>query len=393
MTRKKTRNAHGEAAPRQLPNKRWEVRVTYTDAGTGEKKRKSLYAHSQKEVLAKRKDFINALEDGIYTPPTKWTLGGWLNVWIKEYTTNLRHLSVVNYTGVINNHIIPAIGKAKLSALTAPAIQAFYNELGKPTLKRKALAPSTINGIHAVLHKALDTAVELHYIPSNPADKRKRPRIQKPAIKPMDEVAIAQFMEAVIGDAYERVLLLDLYTGLRKSELMGLSWDCVDFNDGTVHVYRQLQTVKGGCVFGPPKNGKPRTITPPASAMHLLQEQRRAQNEMRLRAGKAWRNPENLVFTHGDGTHLCAHTVYKHYKAIVENMGLPDLRMHDLRHTYATSSLQAGNNMKEVSDALGHHSMAFTADTYLHPTERMRKESADRTEAFFNSLKRNNTNL
>lgn len=387
MPRKSTRNAHGEAAPRQRPDGKWEVRVPYTDAMTGERKRKSLYADTQKEVLQKKKDFLAALENGVFTPPTKWTLGGWLDVWVKDYVADLRPLSVVNYAGVIRNHIAPALGKAKLSTLTAPAVQAFYNELSKPTAKRPALAESTVHGIHAVLHSALDMAVELNYMRSNPSDKCKLPRIPQPSINPMNEVSIAQFMEEVTGDEYERVLLLDLYTGLRKSELVGLSWVCINFKDGTIYLYRQLQTVKGGHAFGPPKNGKPRTITPPASAMHLLQEQKRVQNEMRLRAGKAWNNPEGLIFTHADGRPYCAHTVYKHYKAIVKRMGLPDLRMHDLRHTYATTSLQAGNSIKEVSDALGHHSMAFTADTYIHPTERMRKESAERIETFFNSLK------
>lgn len=395
MPRKKTRNAHGEAAPRRRQDKKWEVRVTYTDAMTGERKRKSLYADSQKEVLQKKKDFLAALEEGVYTPPTKWTLGGWLNVWVKEYTANLRDTTVVNYAGVIKNYIIPAMGNVKLSALTTPAVQAFYNGLSKPAGKRRALAPATINGIHAVLHSALEMAVDLEYVRSNPAARCKLLPIPKPEIKPMDEVTIAQFMEAVSGDEYERVLLLDLYTGLRKSELIGLSWDCIDFDKGTIHLYRQLRYVKGGIGyrFGPLKNGKSRTITPPQSAMRILQEQKRAQNEMRLRAGRGWSNPEGLVFTRGDGSHLCPTTLYEHYKAIVKRMGLPDLRVHDLRHTYATTSMQAGNDLKELSEALGHHSVAYTADTYVHPTERMCKKSAARMEAFMNSLKKPNSNL
>lgn len=138
---KKTRNPHGEGSLRQLGSDRWECRVPYLDATTGQKKRKSLYAHTQKEALQKKKDFLAALEDGVYTPPTKWMLGGWLNVWIKDYTTDLRDTTIVNYAGIIKNYIIPAMGGAKLLALTKPAIQAFYNDLGKATTKRRALAP------------------------------------------------------------------------------------------------------------------------------------------------------------------------------------------------------------------------------------------------------------
>lgn len=384
-----SRNAQGEGSIRQLENSRWEWRVTIgRNPSTGKQIQKSIYAKTQKELLEKKKQFLATLDDGIYTAPTKWTVASWLTVWVKEYTTDLRTLTIVNYAGVIKNHITPAMGGIKLADLTTPTVQAFYNELGRPTNQRDALSPATIHGIHAVLHKVLKTACELYYIRRNPASSCKLPRIPKPVIKPMDETTIAQFMEAASGDEYERVLLLDLYTGLRKSELMGLSWDCVSFEDGTIYLYRQLQTVTGGYQFGPLKNGKLRTITPPASAMRLLQEQKRVQNEMRLRAGKEWENSHGLVFTQWDGSCLCAHTVYKHYKRIVERLSLPDLRMHDLRHTYATTSLQAGNNMKEVSEALGHHSLAFTADVYLHPTERMRKESAERMEDFLNSLKK-----
>lgn len=389
MPRKKqTRAAHGEGSVRQVSPNRWECRLTYFDASTGQKKRKSLYARTQKEVLAKKKAFLAALEEGVYTPPAKWTVASWLNVWVKEYTTNLRDSTIANYASVIKNHIIPSLGGAKLSALTKPAIQAFYNDLGKNTTKHRALAPATIHGIHAVMHSALAMALELRYVRMNCAAGCKLPTIPKTEIKPMDDTAIMKFMAAVKDDEYERPLLLDLYTGLRKSEIIGLSWDCINFEEGTIYLYRQLRYVKKdiGYQFGPLKNGKPRTITPPASAMKLLQEQRRTQNEMKLRAGQAWNNPEGLIFTYADGHHLCPATVYNRYKRIVKEIGLPDLRMHDLRHTYATTALQAGDNMKEVSDALGHHSVAFTADIYVHPTERMLKESAERKEAYFNSL-------
>lgn len=393
--KKKTRTPHGEGSLRQLSSDRWEFRLTYLDAATGEKKRKSLYAHTQREVLAKKKAFLAALEEGVYTTPTKWTLAGWLSVWAKEYTTNLRNTTIVNYAGVIRNHITPMLGGAKLTALTAPAIQAFYNDLGRPTSKKKGLSPATINGIHAVLHSALSQAVELGYIKANPASRRKLPPIPKPEINPMDEMMIVQFMEAVRGDAFERILVLDLYTGMRKSELIGLSWDCVNFDEGTLYLYRQLRYVKGGIgyQFGPLKNGRSRTVHLPQSAIQLLQDQKRAQYEQRLQAGQGWSNPEKLVFTRADGSHVCPNTVYEHFKRIVKGMGIPDLRLHDLRHTYATTSLQAGNNMKEVSESLGHGSIAITADTYMHPSERMRKESAQRMETFMNSLKTTNSNL
>ena len=381
------RNPNGEAKPRKRPGGKWEVRVPYTDANTGIKKSKSLYAETQKEVLEKKKEFLASLEEGVFTPATKWTIAGWLAVWIKEYTKHLSHGTRIDYEGIIRNHITPVLGPAKLRDLTPTAVQSFFNGLGESTAKREALSPSTINVVKAALSSALKTAVELKYMPSNPVSLCKTPRIPKPDTKPMNEAYTARFLAAVKGDEYERALLLSLYTGLRRGELVGLSWDCINYEEGTIRVYRQLKQVKGGYEFGPPKGKRARTITPPPSAMQLLRELELDQKKTRLRSGKLWSNPDRLIFTRADGSNLCPDTVLRHCKRLAAKIGLPDLVLHDLRSTYATTSLHAGTPMKEVSDTLGHSKISTTAESYLAPTERMKKESADRLENFFNSLK------
>jgi len=184
---------------------------------------------------------------------------------------------------------------------------------------------------------------------------------------------------------YETMFAVDMYTGMIQSEIMGLTWDRVDFKGGTIYIDRQLihEKKKGGVYkFGPLKNDKPRRITPPPSVMKMLGAVRIRQKEEKLRAGGAWQNPLNLVFTDALGGHFCHNTVSHNFKRIVTAIGLPDRRFHDLRHTYAVLAIQSGVDIKTVQESLGHHTAAFTLDVYGHVTENMQKEAASRMEAF-----------
>ena len=121
--------------------------------------------------------------------------------------------------------------------------------------------------------------------------------------------------------------------------------------------------------------------------MDILRQQRIKQNEARLRAGGFWDNEWNLVFTNEIGGHLCHHTVYKHFKKIVKELGLPDVRFHDMRHTYAVISIQNGDDIKTVQANVGHATAAFTLDVYGHVSQRMQKESANRMQNYIKELK------
>lgn len=134
------------------------------------------------------------------------------------------------------------------------------------------------------------------------------------------------------------------------------------------------------------KNDKPRIITPAQFVMKTLQEQRRLQAEWRLLAGPAWQEG-NFVFTNQLGGHLRKQTVYNRFKSIARSIGIPEARFHDLRHTYAVTSLQAGDDVKTVQENLGHHTAAFTLDVYGHVTDQMKKDSAARMDTFINRIK------
>ena len=264
------------------------------------------------------------------------------------------------------------------------------NIKGKKTTEHRDFSPKTIKNIHGTLHKCLEKAVALGYIKINPADKPELPRIEKTDITPLDDDDIKRFLEALKGSDYEILFTVALFTGMRRAEILGLSWDCVDFENGTILVKQQLQKhsgTGGKFILSPTKNSKWRTIAAADSVMKLLLRRRREQSNDALNAGSAWDNPLNLVFTNALGRYLSDNTVFMNYKRIVASIGLPDARLHDLRHTYATASIRAGDNLKTVQENLGHHSAAFTLDIYGHVTEQMKKDSAARMDAFITSLK------
>ncbi|MDL2220607.1 site-specific integrase [Eubacteriales bacterium OttesenSCG-928-N14] len=296
----------------------------------------------------------------------------------------------VTYETQTRSHIKPNIGSVKLHALTPHAVQGFINALETVDGSGRKLSPKTVKNVHGVLHKALEQAKDIGYIYQNPATGTKLPRSVRSDIKPLEYETVASFLEAIKGHRFERLYMVALFTGLRSSEVLGLTWDCVDFEKGTIYVYRQLQRNKGIYSFLSLKNERPRLITPAADVIKALRDQRKQQAEWHLRAGEAWQRRGNtdFIFTDELGNHLADQTVYKHFKRIMKVLGFPQTRLHDLRHTYAVMSLQAGDSVKTVQEHMGHHTAAFTLDMYGHVTEKMRTESAQRMQAYIDNIRK-----
>lgn len=350
------------------------------DPGTGRLIRKSHYCKTQKEAAQLLRKLSTQIDEGTYTAPTKLTLRSWLESWQQDYIGDVKLSTRQKYEQMVRVHILPAMGSVKLNELTAPIVQRFYNQLAE-----KGLSAKTVQCIHGVLHRALKQAAELEMIRSNPCDRCKTPRAKnRTEIHPLEGEQIGAFLRAAEGDEYADLFFVDLFTGMREGEILGLSWDGVDFEQGIITIRRQLQRGRGkGSAFyyESLKNGKTRRIVPAPEVMDRLKAVRIKQNTARLRAGSAWSNPDNLVFTNEIGQHLHHTTVYRHFKKYAEAIGLPDSRFHDMRHTFATLSIQEGVPLKKVSSDLGHATAAFTADVYAHVTEAMDRDAANRMQA------------
>lgn len=180
---------------------------------------------------------------------------------------------------------------------------------------------------------------------------------------------------------------LCLFAGLREGDCLGMSWKQVDFERGQITVSQQLQRETGRYYIEPTtKSGKPRTIEPPPIAFEYLKAEQAKQRENRLKAGPAWDNPDDLVFTNEIGRHYAFFTFYKRFKKIAASIGRPDARPHDLRHTAATVAIASGADIKSVQDLMGHSTASFTLNTYAHTSEQMRRDTAARMQSFYTKL-------
>ena len=377
------RGAQGSGSIRQRSDGTWEARYTVgRDPGTGKQVQKSIYGKTQADVRKKLAKISTELDEGIYKDSTNITVGEWLDIWLEEYNNSIKPYTRKAYEKNIRLHLKPGLGKVKLMALNVPMVQRFYNQ------KLDSLSPKTIKNIHGVLHSALKRAVAIGYLRSNPSDNISLPKATRPELKPLDSTQIKQFLEEIKGYTYEYIYTTALFTGMREAELLGLTWDCVDFEKGQILVKHQLYKDGTRRYLAPLKNGKTRTITPAALVMKVLAEQKKKQIIERSIASELWQplDVDNLVFTTPLGKYLCASTIRQCYKRIMKRIGLPDIRFHDLRHSYAVTALMAGDDIKTVQENMGHHSAAFTLDVYGHVTEEMKKASAKRMDTFISSL-------
>lgn len=370
--RKKTVTRNGK------PYTYWEARITTgRDPGTGKQIQRSFTGKTQKEVREKMQAAAVEINQGTYTAPSKLTMGQWLDIWQRDYLGSLKPCTVRTYKTAIGNHILPALGAVKLSDLHPHTVQGFINGL--------ELAPSSARLVYQVLHRALEKAVDLEYIPRNPSDRCELPRMERKEIHPLDDDQLSALLEAAEGTTMEYLVRVALFTGMRQSELLGLTWDAVDFITGVVSVNKQLSRLehrKTSGLFVSPKSGKGRAITAAPLVLRALQAQKRRQAEMQLRAGAIWSNPHGLVFTNEAGAPLEQRNIDYHFRRISTAAGLEGVRFHDLRHTYAVNAIRAGDDIKTVQGNLGHATAAFTLDRYAHFTEAMKKASADRMEGF-----------
>lgn len=381
------RNANNAGNIRKRKDGTWEGRYSAgRNPVTGAYIRRSVYGKTQAEVRKKLTAIAGNIDTGTYTAPSKMTVEAWCRIWLKEYCGGIKPSTLASYEMNCRLHLFPTLGKVRLQGLTPPMVQALYN-----SLQEQGLSTKTIHNFHCTIHECLSTAQEAGYIASNPCERVKVPRIEKTPIRPLERAQIAPFMKAAQNDPFFDVFRFALFTGCRRAEILGFTWDCIDWTHKKITIKGQFQHSfeKGNYAnvsMQPTKTDKWRTFAVADEVMTMLQAIRKQQNVDRLRLGNLYSNPMNLVFCDPFGKYISSDTLYKHFKKIAASIGCPDMRFHDLRHTYATLRLENGDNIKQVSAALGHATTAFTMDVYSHVTATMEQESMDKMQAFIDSI-------
>jgi len=303
--------------------------------------------------------------------PKSITISEWCLRWLAYYSIGIKETTLSSYKSAIENHISRVIGKYRLNEVSAELLQLFYNSLHEGIGIKKPLSPKTIRNIHGVLHKSLQIAVSFEYIPKNPANLVVLPKKEKKIIRPLNNEQIKLFLQSAQTSPYFNVFFFALFTGMRQSEIIGLTWDCVDFNNKTVRVEKQFAKVKGvGFKFLSCKNSRERLIKPADIVFDVLAKEKQS-------------NKSRFVFVNPKGEHLTQSGIYNSYKRLMRKNGMENFRFHDLRHTYAVICLQARDDYKTLQYNMGHYSAAFTLDTYGFCTELMKTESSKRIQSYY----------
>lgn len=281
------------------------------------------------------------------------------------------------YERTLRLHVIPEIGSVRLARLTPQALSLLYQRL-----LDKGLSARTVQLTHAILHRALRQALRWRLIPVNPADAVDAPRPERREFRVLALEEVRRLLEATRGDRLEALYAVALTCGLRQGELLGLRWQDVDLDAGTLAVRQQAMRVQGRWVFPEPKTAAGRrSVTLPALTVGALRQHRARQNEERLQIGPAWQDELDLVFTNAIGGPIeKQNLVRRSFRPLLERAGLPRVRFHDLRHSAATLLLAGGIHPRVVQERLGHSTISVTMDIYSHVLPTLQRDAAERLD-------------
>jgi integrase len=349
------------------------------DPATGKRKQQWVTVRGSKHDAERRlAEILHQIDTGSFNKPGKTTVAEFLARWLAEYSKpNLSSRSYERYAGIVRTHLIPALGGMPLTQLKPEHLQKHY-----AALLDKGLAARTVRYDHVVLHCALRLACKWGLLTRNVADSVDVPRAQRGAMQTWDEWEMAQFLEAAKTTPYHALFYTNLYTGMRRSELLALSWRHVDLLYCQISVERGLHRLSNGeYSFTQPKSAKSRrTIALPPSLSLILKEHRANQERARILTGKPL-TEDDLVFAHDDGSPLSPNSVSRAWDLLAKAAAVKPIRFHDARHTHATLLLKQGVHPKIVQERLGHSTIATTLDTYSHVSPGLQEAAAARFDA------------
>jgi integrase len=363
------RRGNGEGSIYQRKDGRWTATITLE--GEGGRRRKSFYGKTRKEVQEQLKIALREQQQGMLIATPQQTVEQFLAQWLEDHKAALRIRSYERYEELTRLHIIPVLGHHQLQKLTPQHVQAFYTRKLK-----EGLSSTTVNGLHAMLHKALDDAVRYNLIARNVCDAVTPPRRGHFEIQPLSMEQAQQFLAIAKGHSLEALFVLAITTGMRRGEILALKWQDITFSQNMLQVRRVFTRRPGNrYIEAEPKTEKSRrSILLAPIVVTLLKQHRARQREAKLKAGAQWQDLD-LVFCTSFGTPLNPSKVVDRFKTLLKRGGLPPIRFHDLRHSAATILLSLGVHPKVVQELLGHNQISMTMDIYSHVLPGMQKDA------------------
>lgn len=381
-TKKPARRHRGEGTVTLRKDGRYQASISLgTDEKTGKRKRLTRYGKTKDEAYEKLHQALEQQRKGTLVQGNRMTVGAFLDDWLENvHRPTLRLISYLRYREYLDNHIIPAIGHIPLQKLHQSQVQSFYTRKSD-----EGYAPSKIRFFHAILHKALDHAVEWEYVVRNVCDLVHLPRLVTREAQVLDKEQALYLLEALTSHRLLPAVSLALATGMRRGELLSLRWSDINLEDRSMQVRHTVNRLAGyGMHEDEPKTkaGR-RRIVLPERIVDMLKQHRAEQEEKKQRAGDKWKNLD-LVITNSVGNYINPSDFTQYFNRAVKEAGLSPMHFHDLRHSAATLLLAMDVHPKVVQELLGHSNISTTMNLYSHVLPSIHREAMDRMDDFLN---------
>ncbi len=367
----------------------WMAQMTVgRNPETGKIRRSTFYGKTRKEVADKLAKALRDQQQGIFVEPHKLTLGEWLDKWLwDDKRARIRAGTFDSYEQHVRRHIKPALGAIPMRDLRPKHLQRFYNEK-----TREGLSARTVRYCHTLLYSSLSQAEKNQLIAKNIAALVEPPRKQRKEMPTLSQDQVAnRLLPAIAKDRLAAAIFMSFGTGLRRDEILGLRWQDVDLQEAVLHVKQALTRVrihdaakgeaKTSLVFQEPKTEQSRRAIPiPAACLIALRKHKAEQAQEKLLQGQAYQD-HGLVFCRPDGRPIDPSDLSRHFGRLLKREGLPSIRLHDARHTFATLLLELGEAPKVVQSLLGHSSVAITLDVYSHVSLELERKAVSKLDA------------
>lgn len=334
---------------------------------------------SQREAQRWLNDTLARLDRGEYVRPGKTTVRAWFEeTWLPTVRRTRRATTATMYQQFARSYVLPSLGSVALQELTPAHLDRLYTRLLDHGAHGRPLSPKTVRRVHTLVHKALDDAVRKGEVVRNVAAYADQPPVPRRDMSVWWPEQTRIFLAAATEHRLSAGWLLFCTTGMRRSEVCGLPWDSVDLDAGRLSVVQTVVMVgrTATLVQDTKSASSRRTFELDPATVAALRAHRTRQLQERLLWGEAWTD-SGLVFVREDGRMLDPEWVTKEFRRLATAAGLPPIRLHDLRHSYASSALAAGVPIEVLSKRLGHSRISITQDVYVHTNERQDREAAN----------------
>jgi len=372
---------------RQRSKGRWEITIDINrDPATGKRLRHfETVKGVKKDAQHRLAELLINIDQGTYIKqPMKLTVAIWLLQWLAGHVTgNLTPKTSESYNHELRHYVIPRLGGIRLNDLRPHHIQDYIAEVLSGGRRRSTggLSRRTVQYHYRILSKALDDAIRMGLLAVNPCKGVRPPRPLRHDIPAIGSDDLTRLIAAMGGSSYHLYYYTLLLTGMRRSELLALRWRDLDLDLASVYVAHSLHRLDDGkVIIKEPKTPSSRRMVdlPPSLAL-LLREHKKDQQLQRVILSPILKD-EDFVFCHDDGSPLNPSTVTHNFSKVAISAGMPQLRLHDLRHIHATMMLKAGIHPRVVQERLGHSTIATTLDIYSHTVPGMQKAAAERLD-------------